>query len=810
MTNENTRNPKTLLFVLLIVALIGSIPSLAMARNSEDPEAEKLRLDAQRLDSLFREIQETVEAVPKDTFDPKDVLNKVGRDPVKLFEWVNDKTQLIPYQGSLKGPIGVLMDRQGNSLDRALLLYEMLRLAGHRVQLVQGELSDIEAERVFQNAIFIPDATDISSLPPSLTNFQEQIKDFADRNKFDAQELLAETNEMIKEEERISVELLRRVNDQTLELLEAVKAHKKEDVHNPEAVKDLKDHWWVQYQKDGDWVDLDPTFRDAVPGRTIGEIKKIQRSSRLNSKLVHSLEIRLIIERLESGGLIEEKVLEHTLRPSDFIGGTISLHQAPIDLPDFKAMIQGNSLQKNLIEAVSKQKEWLPILSIGKKEIKRYSILESGSLNRTPGKKPTKKSGGGLTGGVGKTSGGSSQPKQKEDSELTAEWIEYEIQSPGRPVRKIRREIFDLIGPAARKSKKYADMDISEEQRMKRNLLILSQTEILPVVSRFTPEFIQHLSAEYLLSQKQTLLSFMQNFNGLEPYEILSRTDQLSSDRWALYSLALTRTRLSRYVKESFLDSINIFSSVSFLKENEKQELEMFQGIDIVANDIAVFPAEGIDSFAIKLEQGVLDTNVEVKPMMDERWIENTAVIFDRAKDQGIDWILLKDVEDSDWDRLHLSPDVKARIEQDISEGFLAFVPEKAVMVDGKPVTGWWRLDPATGGTIGVGETGLGQATTSYAERADIVLQLKSMVNMYADLTKCLALALTSPLRGTRPQHEKEFIECVWNTACKAIFDMGGKLVSVDVTWTNIIIKQTISWATSYVCKGTFNKVFSK
>ncbi|MDH4219259.1 MAG: hypothetical protein OEY18_02160 [Candidatus Aminicenantes bacterium] len=810
MTFGNKKNLKIFLFVLLIVALIGSIPSPALARISDAPDSKELRLKAQRLDSLFREIQETMETVPKDTFDLKDVVNKVGHDPVRLFEWVSDVTQLIPYQGSLKGPIGVLMDRQGNSLDRALLLYELLRLAGHRVQLVQGELSDAEAEQVFQDAIFIPGKSNISSMPPPITVFQERIKDFAERNQFDVQEFLAETNEMIKEEERISVELSRRVEEQSSWLMEAVKAYKKEAAHSPAAFEDLKYHWWVQYQKDGEWVDMDPTFRDVVPGHAIGEIKKIQRSSRLNSKLVHSLVIRLIIERLENGSLIEEKVLEQSIRPSDNIGESIKLSQHPMDWPDFKAMIQGNSLQGNFIEAVSKQKEWLPILSIGKKEIKRYSILESGSLNRTPGKKPTKKSGGGLTGGFGNAFGGSSQPKQKEDSELTAEWIEYEILSPGRPARKIRREIFDLIGPAARKSKRYANMEISEEQQMKRNLSILSQIEILPVVSRFTPEFIQHRSAQYLLSQKRTLLSFMQNFNGLEPDEILSRTEQLSSDPWALYSLALARTRLSRYVRESFLDSPNIFSSVSFLKENEKQELEMYQGIDIVANDIAVFPAEGIDSFAIKLEQGVLDTNVEVKPMMDERWIENTAVIFDRAKDQGINWILLKDVEGSDWNRVHLSPDVKARIEQDISEGFLAFVPEKAVKIDGKPVTGWWRLDPATGGTIGVGETGLGQAMTSYAERADIVLQLKSIVNMYADLAKCLALALTSPLRGTRPQHEKEFIECVWNTACKGIFKMGGKLVSVDVTWTNIIIKQTIKEATSNVCKRTFNKVFSK
>lgn len=807
MSVENQRIPKTLLLVLLAVALIGLISSPTLAGNSEDSETE-LNLDAQRLDNLFREIQESVDAIPKDTFDLKEVVNKVGRDPIELFEWVRDKTQLIPYQGSLKGPTGVLMDRQGNSLDRALLLYELLRLAGHRIQLVQGELSDAKAEQVFQEAIFIPDASHFTSQPPSLSSFQERIKDFADRNELNAQEFLAETNEMIKEDERINTELSRRVYDQTLALLGAVEAYKEANVPYNEAYMDLKDHWWVQHQKDGIWVDLDPTFRDAVPGQTIGEIEKIYRSSRLNSKLVHSLVIRLVIERLEGGNLIETKVLEHTFRPSDFIGGTISLRQMPMDWPDFNTMTQGNSLQGNFTEAVSKQSEWLPILGLGKKEIKRYSILESGSINRTPGKKPTKKSGGGLTGGFGNVFGGSSQPEQKEDSELTAEWIEYEIRSPGRPVKKIRREIFDLIGPSARMNKRYTNMEFNEEQRMKRNMFILTQIEILPVVSRFTPEFIQHRSAEYLLSQKQILLSFMQKFNDLAPEEILSRTEQLSSDLWTLYALALTRTRLSRHVKESFLDSLNIFSSVSFLTENRKQELEFHQGIDIVANDIAVFPAEGIDSFAIRLEQGVLDTNVEVKPIIDEIGIANTGVIFDRSKDQGVNWILLKEVKGNGWEKVQLSPDVKARILQDILDGFLAYVPDKEVMVDGKSVTGWWRLDPGTGGTIGLGRTGMGQATTSYAQRANVVLQLRSVVNMYADLAKCLGIALTSPLRGTRPQQEQEFIECVWNTACKSIFKMAGKMVSVDVTWTNIIIKQTIGWATSNVCKKTFNMVF--
>src|SRR5208282_5744340 len=80
---------------------------------------------ADKLEKLFPMIEQAERQIPRDTFDMQAVIDKVGKDPQKLFEWVRDNTYFVPYRGLLRGDRGVLMDRLGNSLDRAMLLYAM-------------------------------------------------------------------------------------------------------------------------------------------------------------------------------------------------------------------------------------------------------------------------------------------------------------------------------------------------------------------------------------------------------------------------------------------------------------------------------------------------------------------------------------------------------------------------------------------------------------------------------------------------------------------------------------------------------------
>jgi hypothetical protein len=61
------------------------------------------------------------------------------------------------------------------------------------------------------------------------------------------------------------------------------------------------------------------------------------------------------------------------------------------------------------------------------------------------------------------------------------------------------------------------------------------------------------------------------------------------------------------------------------------------------------------------------------------------------------------------------SPDVRERIRASLHDGHVVVAPQKAVFIDGREMVGWWRIDPETGVTLGVGRLGAGQTSTEMA-----------------------------------------------------------------------------------------------
>ena len=135
-----------IIFVLLFSW--SGIPRYAsVVHAAAEPKAAELNKLADKMEKMFKALEAAQREIPRETFDPKAIVTKVGKDPRKLFEWVRDNTYLVPYQGALRGHIGLLMDRLGNSLDRALLLGELLNEAGHKVtRLANAHLSKAQAE----------------------------------------------------------------------------------------------------------------------------------------------------------------------------------------------------------------------------------------------------------------------------------------------------------------------------------------------------------------------------------------------------------------------------------------------------------------------------------------------------------------------------------------------------------------------------------------------------------------------------------------------------------------------------------------
>lgn len=151
---------KIALVVLLAVA--GTAALYLMARrallpNGGPDRVVELTPEEQRvmLDSSLRALEDGVRDAPRDRWDPEYVVAQVGRNPESLYRWVQENTSWIPYRGVLRGPTGVLMDRQGNSLDRALLLADLLRRAGHSVRLARTEIPIERAEPLLLELVAI-------------------------------------------------------------------------------------------------------------------------------------------------------------------------------------------------------------------------------------------------------------------------------------------------------------------------------------------------------------------------------------------------------------------------------------------------------------------------------------------------------------------------------------------------------------------------------------------------------------------------------------------------------------------------------
>jgi len=83
----------------------------------------------------------------------------------------------------------------------------------------------------------------------------------------------------------------------------------------PRWLEDAADHWWVQVQRDGAWVDLDPSFPDSAAGEAVGEFRGAVAELPADSTTSVTVELR-------RGDLV---LASAVLPAGDVVGGTVSL-----------------------------------------------------------------------------------------------------------------------------------------------------------------------------------------------------------------------------------------------------------------------------------------------------------------------------------------------------------------------------------------------------------------------------------------------------------------------------------------------------
>jgi hypothetical protein len=304
---------------------------------------------------------------------------------------------------------------------------------------------------------------------------------------------------------------------------------------------------------------------------------------------------------------------------------------------------------------------------------------------------------GGLGGRIGDALGAN-----RPEAVLTAAWLEYEVRVPGRKTRVIRRAVFDLLGAAARATPPATAPVLGEAQRLSRSLSLMTRTEILPVGFALAPEFLAHLAVDSLLGNADLLRQITRG--GLPRESDLARFETAVPLPSPLYALALARLEASNLGGRIYIDRPSIFARHRSLSLVDGQIVPV-DSTDIVANEVGVSLTTD-DAFAVRLEQGVFDTNAEALILRGPQVGGNTATAFAASRD----WLTLTSDAGEAVSSLGLSENARRSISQDIDAGFAVVAPPVPIRERNEEFVGWWRIDRRTGDTLGVAANGWGQA----------------------------------------------------------------------------------------------------
>jgi hypothetical protein len=667
------------------------------------PPPEKAAAIEAELNQVFDVIEDVLPTIPRDTFDVQAVVGKVGIDPDQLLAWVRENTVWLPYEGALRGPKGVLLDRAGNSLDRALLLSAMFEAAGYKTRLKRAELpSDVAEELVAAAAsasIQEPSAdADYDLLTEMLNRLESADSPHADQFRQSAEKFRRDRQELINNARD-------RADRQSKRLLSMVDVpDNQEPTLKAKVLNAATDHWWTEARVNSKWLTLDPAASEAFPAPgNEGKGRGSYRADRLPTNVLHTVTVRVVVEQLTGTRLKERVALEHTITPYSEPVVQLLLAHVPEDWPEELtplALLEQSDPLRTFVATARKQTKWLPLLQVGKDQVVDQGFTAKGELYK-PGGGPA---GGGQAKAIGGLAGGLSGGGRSGEGILTAEWIEFEVKSPGLPPEENRRAVFDLLGPAARASKAIIDT-IPDGAAQERALSLMGSAEILLQGSHVTDEYLTYEGFSGIVAARDVVVrSFSQPIKLLRgEFELNTGTE--NSITGPTTELALARRTVGETTNHFGRPNITAFWQMPASRRDDDHFT--VNGFDIISNS-AGLDAGRVRDFEIQVVSGVSDTVLENSLMSGDSTAANTSRLFEITPDSS--WRTIRSDNRNELDAANISPDIIARVDSALEDGFFIVL---STDVPPEQVT-WWRLNPVSGEILGIGPSGRGQATVDY------------------------------------------------------------------------------------------------
>jgi hypothetical protein len=498
------------------------------------------------------------------------------------------------------------------------------------------------------------------------------------------------------------------------------------------AIAAMSDHWWVEREEDGRWIAMDVLPPDARIGQTlstastIADWKRSAEEPSVRDADWHRVRMRVVVERYENNKAAESTVLDTTIRAASVLDRPIMLAHMPKPwpdrLPDSKA--DPSALGNTAVNV----KEWVPYLLIGDEFISQSGFTDSGVLITDPlgsQRDIGKVGGGGFMVGFGEALGGG----ETAESSMTAEWIDYEVLIPGENAKVLRRPVFDLLGPANRSANSEGFDANTNELLIRRYEALLSTTGIFFQTCELTGEYVAHLGSGGVVANQKAFRELSREGDPARAKQ--AATELLAKiSRWGpLPGLALWRSTIGGDAGDWYVNEPNILN-FRMTPPVVNADRSNWRGlIDVASNEVGVRSGAGLNAFEVRLRRGVADTVAEVVALGgDLRASGNTASLFAIAGpelDTKINPRSADAVRGLGWPE-----DAAARLMENSQAGFVTVALTQPVDVDGLARLGWWRIDPESGSTIGVMDSGY-NATDEKVTIESLISQLQNFVRNY-------------------------------------------------------------------------------
>jgi hypothetical protein len=623
--------------------------------------------------SPARLVDQNATTAPAAEADPVgDLAQQLEYDPQKIFRYVADQIRYEPYAGILRGAKGTLEAQAGNSVDKALLLGALLDDSSVPYRFARGPIDAATAGKIIEST-----ATDVAGARAAAEAPLKQGLDELATIEASATGPLAELYRQLEgslvtsAQERFDT-ARSRLTDTVSQLETALSGAglslAAPDISLPPS--ETSEHTWLQMANGATWVDLDPTLPATAAGTALTQ--PTDTLAKLPDSLRYQVTFDVPVESMSGGQLVTTDVLTYSGFADDLAGTSVTFgHVTPGGLKGLGLAI-GNVLGEGWLD-------YRPTLQVGRNSF----VADRNVAFPLPG------SGGGIFGTEPSPGGG------PVDGEATAEWLEVSVTPPtGTPI-VARRTIFDRLPAEMRATGQLTPSAIEPIALV--DAYGTGRSDYLPMLGNET----------FSIATGPT--SAVPNDDPRAPLGSFARAYQDARDAIdAQFSLdAGART---------FLDGPDIVSAfLDLAGTSSPPEIQM--GLDIWHRSHGVLPMTGSSLGAAdsELVAGVADHVAErfavdtlaASGNASKRPITTIGVgdVFDAAAKQGIPTVVLHGTLPAS---LPYGATQIGLIGEALSAGDVVVIPAKPVTIGGSDRIGWWRINPQTGATADVMDTGAG------------------------------------------------------------------------------------------------------